>query len=410
MSELSNVIRSVCEEKGLKYEDIIVAIESSLAAAYRKDYGNKNQNIKVKFNPETGESEVEDVKTVVEDLPEDYFEKENNEYNSSDESNDKSEDNIENEDERRFNFKTEIQLSDAQLIEKKAKIGDEIRISLKNPEEYGRIASQTAKQVIIQKIREMEREMIFEEFKEKEHEVINGVVQRYENGNVLVDIGKTIGIMPYGEQVPGEQYNTGDRLKVYVKSVALEARGPVVILSRISEEIVKALFFMEIPELASGMIELKAIARTAGSRLKVAVSAEVDNIDPIGSCVGQRGARIQTIISELNGEKIDIIEYSDDPSKFVANALSPAKVVSVSIDDSANIADVIVPNDQFSLAIGKRGENIRLASALTGYEIKVHNENEQDKGDEDDSKKDKTKEEEKGEKKVKDKKTKKDKK
>lgn len=387
MSELSNVIRSVCEEKGLKYEDIILAIESSLAAAYRKDYGNKNQNIKVKFNPETGGSEVEDLKIVVEDLPEDYFEKEDRGYDikgDDDNSEDKRDgsEKEEIEEERKFNFKTDIQLSDAQLIEKKVKIGDEIRIPLKNPEEYGRIASQTAKQVIVQKIREMERVMIFDEFKEKEHEVINGVVQRYENGNVLVDIGKTIGIMPYGEQVPGEQYNTGDKIRVYVKSVTLEARGPVVVLSRISEEIAKALFYMEIPELASGMIELKAIARTAGSRLKVAVSAEVDNIDPIGSCVGQRGTRIQTIISELNGEKIDIIEYNDDISKFIANALSPAKVVSVKVNDGG-FADVVVADDQFSLAIGKRGENIRLASALTGYTIKIYNENEQNKKDDD---------------------------
>ena len=324
MSDLSNVIRGVCEEKGLKYEDVIIAIEFSLAAAYRKDYGNKNQNIKVKFNPETGSSIIEDVKLVVENLPEDFFEKEAERKENEIKNNYKEKDNEDGdgaEEERKFYPKTEIQLADAQLIKKNAKVGDEIKMDLEEPGEYGRMASQTAKQVIVQKIREMEREMIYEEF------------------------------------------------KVYIKSVTLETRGPRIILSRISEEVVKALFYMEIPELSSGVIELKAIARTAGSRLKVAVSAEVDNIDPIGSCVGQKGARIQTIIGELNGEKIDIIEYNEEPSKFVSNALSPAKVVSVEIDEEKKIANV---GDQFSLAIGKRGENIRLASALTGYEIKIY--------------------------------------
>ncbi len=386
MSELSNAIRSVCEEKGLKYEDIIVAIEFSLAAAYRKDYGNKNQNIKVKFNPETGESEIEDVKTVVEDLPEDFFEKEeerrqnNSEEQASKKTDEKdnidknNENNKEIEEERKFYPKTEIQLSDALLIQKNVKVGDEIRMELEEPESYGRMASQTAKQVIIQKIREMEREMIYQDFKEKEHEVVNGIVQRFERRNVLIDLGKAIGIMPYEEQIPNERYNSGDRIKVYIKSVTLETKGPRIVLSRISEEIVKALFYMEIPELSSGVIELKAIARIAGSRLKVAVSAEVDNIDPIGSCVGQKGARIQTIISELNGEKVDIIEYDDDISKFVSNALLPAKVISVEVNKNEKSAVAIVSKDQFSLAIGRRGENIRLASVLTGLEIKIKEE------------------------------------
>ncbi len=376
MSELSSVIRAVCEEKGLEYESVLNTIELSLAAAYRKDFGHKNQNIKVDFNPETAETKVMDVKTVVEDLPEEeQEEQEETEGNEDGEKKEKKEVE-EDEEEKKFNPKTEIQLSDAQLIKEDAKVGEEIRIELDTPDSYGRMAAQTAKQVIIQKLRESEREMIYNEFKEKEEEVVNGIVQRREGRNILVDLGKAMGYLPFEEQIPGERYRPGERIKVYIKEVDLQSKGPRITLSRTSQEIVRTLFYLEIPELNSGIIEIRAIAREAGSRSKVAVYTESENVDPIGSCVGQKGSRIQTIITELGGEKVDIIEYDEDPVKFIANALSPAKTLSVEVDEKEELAYVKVAPDQFSLAIGRRGENIRLASALTGWKINVYEDEE----------------------------------
>ena len=386
MSELSSAIKSVCDEKGLDYESVLNTIELSLAAAYRKDYGHKNQNIKVEFDPETADTKVMDVKTVVEDLPEEEQEgeepeeqegeqaQENKEQKSSSQESpqpDQEKESEEESPEKKFNPKTEIQLSDARMIKEDAQVGDEIKIDLEVPDSYGRMAAQTAKQVIIQKLRESEREMIYNEFKEKEEEVVNGIVQRREGRNVLVDLGNVIGYLPAEEQIPGEKYKSGERIKVYIKEVELQSKGPRVTLSRTSKEIVRALFYLEIPELNSGIIEIKGISREAGSRSKVAVWADSENIDPIGSCVGQKGARIQTIITELGGEKVDIIEYDEDPAKFVSNALSPAKVQSAEVDQENGVAYVKVDPDQFSLAIGKRGENIKLASALTGWKINV---------------------------------------
>lgn len=359
MSEITNAIRQLCEEKGLSYEVVLEALETALAAAYRKDFGSKNQNIKVKYNPETGSSEVFDVKIVVENLPEGKEPAE--------------EDNLKEggEEERKFNAKNEIELRDALLLKKDAKIGDEIRIKLEPPSEYGRMAAQTAKQVIIQKIREAERNMILSEFKDKEGEVLTGVVQRQEGWMVLVDLGKTAGILPREEQIRTESYKPGARIKVYVKEVREGSRGPEIILSRTSEEILRKIFSTEIPEIANDLIELKNVAREAGARSKVAVLATAENIDPIGSCVGQRGSRIQTIIQELGGEKVDIIEYEEDPAKFIANALSPAKITSIKIDEDAHKAIVYVSSDQQSLAIGRGGQNVRLAARLTGWNIDV---------------------------------------
>ncbi|MDP2830600.1 MAG: transcription termination factor NusA, partial [bacterium] len=239
------------------------------------------------------------------------------------------------------------------------------------PDAYGRMAAQTAKQVIIQKLREAEREMIFNEFKEKEHEVVAGVIQRHEGRIVLVDLGKAVGILPNDEQIRGEQYNPGQRIKVFIKEVNITSRGPEIILSRTSDEILKKVFYLEIPEISNGLVEIKSVAREAGSRSKVAVSATSENVDPIGSCVGQRGARIQTIISELGGEKIDIIEYNENLAKFIANALSPAKTISVDIDEKNKKATVKVAEDQLSLAIGRDGQNVRLAARLTGWRIDI---------------------------------------
>lgn len=384
MSELISAIKQVCEEKKIEYDLVISAIEASLAAAYRKDYGNKLQNIKVKFNPESGKSKIYDVKTVVEDLTEE----EQKELEEAEKRRELGLDKKEREDnrhkreelevkeegeefERKFNPKTDIQLKDALLIKKGAKLGEEIIFDLEEPEGYGRMAAQTAKQVIIQKIREIEKETVFNEFKDQEGVVVNGVVQRAEGRLVFVDLEKAIGILPMEEQIYGERYEIGARIKVYVKEVRSGIRGAEIVLSRRSEEIVRQIFTMEIPEIANGLVEIKNIAREAGSRSKVAIHSEEENIDPVGSCVGQRGVRIQTIISELGGEKVDIIEYSDDPAKYISNALAPAKIISIDIDKANKKAIVKVSEDKLSLAIGKAGQNVRLAARLTGWKIDI---------------------------------------
>jgi transcription termination/antitermination protein NusA len=233
------------------------------------------------------------------------------------------------------------------------------------------MAAQTAKQVIIQRLREAEREMVFNEFKGKEKEVVSGVIQRREGRLVLIDLGKSVGILPAEEQIPGEFYKPGERIKVYVKEVNSRAKGAEIVLSRTAEEILRKVFYLEIPEISNGLIELKAVAREAGFRSKVAVWTDSDNVDPIGSCVGQRGARIQTIIGELGGEKIDIILYDEDPIRFISNALSPAKIISIKLNEQERKATVTVSSDQLSLAIGKGGQNARLAAKLTGWKIDI---------------------------------------
>ena len=365
MSEIVNAIKQICEEKSLSYDAVITTIESALAAAYRKDYGEKNQNIKVEFNPETSETKVYDLKTVVEDLPEQPEVVEGEEPAPS---------TLTEEEEaelHRFNPKTEIQLSEAKAINKKYKVGDEIKTDLPSYAEYGRMAAQTAKQVIIQRLREAERDMVLNEFKDKEKEVITGVVQRREGRVILVDLGRSTGIILPEDQIKNERYSAGNRIKVYVREVNSTARGPEILLSRTSEEILRKVFYLEIPEVSNGLIEIKAVAREAGARSKVAVMATSENIDPIGSCVGQRGARIQTIIREIGGEKIDIIEYSDDIKQFIANALSPAKIESVELNEQDHKATVKVASDQLSLAIGKSGQNVRLAAHLTNWKIDI---------------------------------------
>ncbi len=414
MSDLSSAIKQICEEKGLDEKSVIATIESALAAAYRKDFGEKNQNIKVEFDPETGKSKVFDVKTVVEDLPPEETEnavetagqlsqgqlspddapkktkktKKNVEtpgQASDDDASKAKGKNLstppagelsetppeEEKEERKFNPKTEIQISDAKLIKKTAKIGGEIKTKLEVPTAYGRMAAQTAKQVIVQRLREAEREMIFGEFKDKEKEVVSGVIQRHEGRFVLVDLGKAVGYLSQEEQIFGEKYQPGERIKVYIREVRLGSKGPEIILSRTSDEILKKVFYLEIPEISNGLVELKVVAREAGSRSKVAVATDSENVDPIGSCVGQRGSRIQTIISELGGEKIDIIQYDENPSKFIANALSPAKVISIKLEEKEKRAMVKVMADQLSLAIGKNGQNARLAARLTGWKIDI---------------------------------------
>ncbi len=378
MSDLTSAIKQICEEKNLDFQVVVSTIELALAAAYRKDYGEKNQNIRVEFDPATGKSKIFDVKTVVENLPEEEERemlehlREQQEGIHRNEKEIRKEEHVEGEEEvKKFNPKTDIQLKEAGIMKHGAVIGDEIVTELPIPESYGRMAAQTAKQVIIQKLREVERDMVLSEFKGKEKEVVSGIVQRREGRFVLVDLGKAVGILPAEEQIYNEHYNPGERVKVYIKEVRSGNKGPEIILSRKSEEILKKIFFLEIPEIANGLVEIKAVAREAGSRSKVAIWTDVENVDPVGSCVGQRGARIQTIIQELGGEKVDIIEYDEDPKKFITNALAPAKIISLDLDEAEHKATVKVSADKLSLAIGKAGQNVRLAAHLTNWKIDI---------------------------------------
>lgn len=380
-SPIAQAIKMICEEKGIPETMVVETIEAALAAAYRKDFGKPNQNIKVEFDLDSGTSRVFDIKTVVEDseLPtEEEMKKmaeERSAKHAAREAAVKAGQPVpESEEEaKRFNPKTDIMVSEAKKLGNHT-IGDMIKTELEVPAAYGRMAAQTAKQVITQKLREAERNTIFTEFKGKEGQVIMGVVQRREGRVFLVDIGRTVGVLPPEEQVEGERYNSGQRIKVYLVSVNLGPKGPEILLSRSHSELVKQLFTLEVPEISNGSIEIKSIAREAGHRSKVAVVALKENIDPIGSCVGQRGTRIQTIISELGGEKIDVIEYSDDSSQYIINSLSPAKVTSIEINEAEKSAIATVAEDQLSLAIGKAGQNVRLAAKLTGWKINIRGE------------------------------------
>lgn len=341
--QLEQAMDQLCEEKGISKEELIAMIESALAAAFRKDYGEKNQNVVVKFSPENMGVKVYDVKTVVETV----------------------------EDPQK-----EIDLETAQEIKKKYKIGDEIttEITPKTGTSFGRIAAQTAKQVIIQKLREAERNVQFSDFKAKERTLQNGVVQRIEGDTILVDLGKATGVLFPSEQIRGEKYDIGQRLKVLILHVEPATKGPKITLSRSHPDMVRKLFELEVPEIYNGSVEIKSVAREAGSRSKIAVTSTQDGVDPIGSCVGQRGSRVQTVMAELGGEKIDIVEFSEDQVKYIANALSPAKILNVQMDEEAKEAKVGVLEDQLSLAIGKAGQNVRLAARLTGWKIDINGE------------------------------------
>ncbi len=363
MNTILSAIEEICQEKKLSKEQVLEAIEQALASAYRKDFGNKLQNLKVIFEPESGQMKVFDEKIVVED----FVEEEEKEQDTEDQ-----------EDKKRFNPKTDIQLSEAKKIKKKAKIGDVIKQELEIPAEFGRIAAQTAKQVIVQRLREAERESIYEKYKEQEGTIINGVVQRQERQSILIDLQDTTAILPLSEQIREERYHPDQKIKFYILSVNKVTKGPEIILSRRHPEILKELFKLEIPEIANNTVEIKVIAREAGSRSKVAVWTKEESIDPIGACIGQRGIRIQTIINEIGGEKIDIIEYSEDSEKFIINSLSPAKVASLKLNKKDNSALVKVKKGQLSLAIGRDGQNVRLAAKLSGWRIDVQEQTEED--------------------------------
>ena len=347
--QLEQALQQIEDEKGIPRAEILSMIEASLAAAFRKDYGNKEQNVQVEFDPENLSVKVFDVKEVVE-----------SEGDPEDETNE-------------FDPQKQISLEEAKKIKKSYKVGDIIKtdITPSTGTNFGRIAAQTAKQVIIQKLREAERNMQFSDFKAKERTLQNGIVQRVEGDTVLVDMGKATGVLFPSEQIRGERYAIGQRLKVLILHVEPAAKGPKITLSRCHPDMVRKLFELEVPEIYNGSVEIKAVAREAGSRSKIAVIANQDGIDPIGACVGQKGSRVQTVMAELGGEKIDIIQFDEDSVKFIANALSPAKILSVQLDEENKEAKVEVLEDQLSLAIGKAGQNVRLAARLTGWKIDI---------------------------------------
>jgi len=353
------------EEKKIPKEKILDAIEQAMAAAYKKDYGKKGQIIRAKFDLETGKTDFFQVKIVVDETIAKINEEGDEEAHAEEYS-------IKEDDERvRFNSEHHIMLEDAKKIKKGAELNDEIIFPLDDKEDYGRIAAQTAKQVIIQRIREAERTSIIDEYGTKEGEIISGIVQKVERGNVYVDFNRAIGVLGAEEQIPGEHFVRGQRLRAYLYSVEDSPRGINLRLSRTHPKFIEKLFAIEAPEIQSGVVEIKAIAREAGARSKIAVHSNDEHIDPVGSCVGQKGTRVNTITSELGGEKIDIIPWSTDPKIFVSNALSPAKVNSIEIDEKEHKAEIEVNEDQLSLAIGKGGQNVRLAAKLTGWRIDI---------------------------------------
>ncbi len=358
---IHSVLEQLQEERGIPQEKMWEAIELALATAYKKEYGKKGQIVRAKFDKNNGKTEFYQVKIVVDESKVLMEDEEDQDITTTDEENIKV----------RFNPEHHILLADAKKIKKDAVVDDEIVFPLETKADYGRIAAQTAKQVIIQKIREAEKVSVMTEFGQKEGEIVIGTVQRIERGNIFVDMGRTVGILPYEEQIPGERYKQGERVRAYLYAVEETPKGILLRLSRSHPKFLVELFKTEAPEIASGSVEVKAIAREAGSRSKIAVFSNDSHIDPIGSLVGQRGVRVSTVMSELGGEKIDIIEWNESPEKFIEESLSPAKIQKIDIDKNTTKAIVTVAEDQQSLAIGKGGQNVRLAAKLTGWKIDI---------------------------------------
>ena len=326
-------------EKGVSKDILLEAIETALYSAYKKDFGTK-ENVRVEIKSQSGQVKVYALKTVVEEVE---------------------------------NKNTEITLVEAQQLNKSYNLGDIVEEEV-TPANFGRIATQTAKQVVMQRIREAERDVIYEEYKQKEGELITGSIQRFHNSNVFIDLGKIEALLPPSEQMPGEIYEMGNRIKLYVVEVSADSKGPKILVSRTHPGLLKRFFEIEVPEIFDGIVEIKSIAREAGSRSKIAVASTNDNVDPVGACVGPKGMRVQAIVDQLNGEKIDIISWDQDPTKLVANALNPAEVINVIIHEEEKIAEVVVPDFQLSLAIGKEGQNARLSAKLTGWKVDIKNE------------------------------------
>ena len=339
IKQLTLAVRTIAEEKNLPEETVLSVIEQAIAAAWRRDNGTRDQLVRASLNINNGTAVVSVVKTVVEEVENDA---------------------------------NQIDLEEAKEIDPAAELGGEVVMETHNVTTFGRVAAQTAKQVILQRLREAEREVVLAEFEDKIGTVVIGTVQRVEPRVVRIELGKAVGIMPQSEQIPGEYYGVGRRIKVYIKDIEREGRGPQLILSRGNEEFVRFLFNQEVPEMETGAVEIKAIAREAGRRTKLAVSSALPGVDPVGTFVGGHGARVQAVMNEIGEqEKIDIIPYEEDAAGFIANAMSPAEVLSVTVNEDEKRATVYVSEDQQSIAIGRAGQNVRLASRLTGYELDI---------------------------------------
>ena len=337
--EFLETLRELSRERSIDEEFLFEAIEAALITAYKRNFGSA-QNVRVTLSRDTGTYHVYAVKTVVEDAVDEI---------------------------------TEISLAQARTIRPEYEVGDVIEIEV-TPANFGRVAAQTAKQVVVQRIREAERGMIYEEFQSRESDILTGLVQRVENRNVFIDLGKTEAVLTPAEQIPTETYSHGDRIKAFIVEVKKTNKGPQVVVSRTHPGLLKRLFELEVPEIQEGIVEIKSVAREPGNRSKIAVWSKDESVDPVGSCVGYRGMRVQAIVDELGSEKIDIVKWSEDPAKFIANALSPSKVVSVAVNEAEKVSRVVVPDYQLSLAIGKEGQNARLAAKLTGWKIDIKSE------------------------------------
>ena len=337
--EFLETLRELSRERSIDEEILFEAIEQALITAYKRNFGSA-QNVRVTLSRDTGHYHVYALKTVVEDTDDEI---------------------------------TEISLAQARTIRPEYEVGDVIEIEV-TPANFGRVAAQTAKQVVVQRIREAERGMIYEEFQSRESDILTGLVQRVENRNVFIDLGKTEAVLTPTEQIPTETYAHGDRIKAFIVEVKKTNKGPQVVVSRTHPGLLKRLFELEVPEIQEGIVEIKSVAREPGNRSKIAVWSKDESVDPVGSCVGYRGMRVQAIVDELGSEKIDIVKWSEDPAKFIANALSPSKVVSVAVNEAEKVSRVVVPDYQLSLAIGKEGQNARLAAKLTGWKIDIKSE------------------------------------
>ncbi len=374
---INSVVEQMEQERGIPKAKMLEAIEMALATAYKKEYGKRGQIIKAKVDLASGKMEFIQVKTVVD--KDSVIVREEKEDTEAEErfkrsrklEEEKIELNEKGEKIVYYNPEHHIFIEDAKKIKKDAKVGDELVFPLEEKSDYGRIAAQTAKQVIVQKIREAEKVSVFNEYGEKEGTIVTGIVQRLERGNLFVDMGRATAILPFEEQIPGEKYKPGERIRGYLYRVEETPKGIFLRLSRSHPKFLEELFRSESPELGTGVIEIKSIARETGSRSKIAVASKDEHIDPVGSLVGQRGVRVSTVMSELGGEKIDIIEWSADPKKFIEESLSPARILSVTVDETEKKAVVEVAADQQSLAIGKGGQNVRLAAKLTGWKIDI---------------------------------------
>ncbi len=378
LKALNRAVEQIAQEKGIESSAVLEAIEAAIATAYRKEYRKKGEIIKCRLNAKTGQIEFWQIKTVVDENTVRIKEEKEEEKKEEKKNEKRKKPEIETEETiPLYNPDRHILIGEAKRIKSDIQVGEELELSLEEHGDFGRIASQAAKQVILQKLRETERDSVKKEYQGKEGEIVSGVVQRIERGNVYVDLGRATGIMFYNETIPGEHYRIGERLRFYLLAVQEETRVPGLILSRSHPKFVSKLFEMEVPEIHDDLVEIKAITREAGSRTKIAAASKVEGVDPIGSLVGQRGTRVMSVTNELGNEKIDIIEWSENPEKFIASSLSPAKAISVEILPRRE-AMVLVPEDQLSLAIGKGGQNVRLAAKLTGWKIDVRSQSRPD--------------------------------